>query len=203
MRRFSAVGLFFLAGFFSSLMRILIVALFHPFEYNSQKVIRQIAVAEMRVKKKLWWGLIALSALTAVWMLAILTFKLHIYYFLDESTEAKDMKWSVVCEDASTYYLRGNYLYVVDGELLSGTQLLKRTEYSNEFQAKAVIAKMDGEAQLVYYAKSRPFKSSLERVFPYKECLHLLISLAIFAYFLWLQVYVKRVDHESLAAAGG
>lgn len=69
-------------------------------------------------------------------------------------------------------------------------------DFLNSLGAKDYAKRLFDKDLKVFYSKKNPQKSSLKKVFPYKELVYCIITFLVFVYFLVLKIYLLRLQKE-------
>ncbi len=146
--------------------------------------------------KNIWLGIFTVSGVVVLWMLGSVLIKLQNYYALEDQATAMVDELTVKRLGQSDFRLEAHYHFEVGGEIYQGRSVNKQVVFPNQFAAEKAAEGFSEQQTTVWYSKLSPKKSSLNRAFPYKECFHLILTLGVFAYFLWLRGFVSRSREE-------
>lgn len=142
-------------------------------------------------KNKFWLFLLSLIGISALWHTAIAGYKYSAYYRLDSESAPTSMSWSVEEQSSSAYFLKAFYEFSVDKKTYEGSTEFLNDTYLNSQTAKLGSEKMALLPWKVWYDKNNPNKSSLQKDFPFKQCIYAIILWGIFLYFVFLKISFK------------
>lgn len=148
----------------------------------------------MGLEKRTWaWiAFLAPIAIVALWFSWSACVELYHYIVLSAHTPAQGIEWSVVELSDERYVLRGSYVYQVEGTSYSGATTLKHPPYRNAWAASKAIPEYASQPWQIWYSPTNPTHSSLQKSFPFKECISSVIIWGILLYFIGLKLYCSQ-----------
>lgn len=138
-----------------------------------------------------------LSAALALWIGGSFGLDLHRYFRLSSSAPVAVKEWKV------EEYRPGKFIIAVDYQFQVGDRPYKKSFrfpkpiYLNPYAAKNQVEFWKKQEWNVWYASSDPTYSSLQKMFPFRKGIHLLLCLSVIFYFVWLRFYIARVNPTS------
>ncbi len=116
---------------------------------------------------------------------------------LTEATDLIDPQWSVKTLSDENYRIKLNYSYKVDGKLFHGEELFQGEQFRNPYKAEGRIEELKKETRSVWFSSKDPYDSSVEKFFPTKKAIYLLILLFLLNYLIFSVVqYARRYTKE-------
>ena len=137
-----------------------------------------------------WWIFLACVAAAVCWKSGVALYRLYGYYRLSAHAEATLSNWAVVQVSEESYVLKTHYRFQVKQKDFENDYLFFDRPYLNAWGAEQEIKRGRPDKAEVWYAPSDPLVSSLQKNFPFKECLSVVALWALFLYFIWLGKYV-------------
>ena len=148
------------------------------------------------LSKNVFKILFFLSGAVALYMGANFFIDLHRYFQLSLDVNAQFENWDVEEVRSGKYIVTASYAYQVDGATYHQKTRMAKTVYPNKYLAKEHIEKWKDSQNWVWVNPKNPHQSGLFRPFPLKKGIHLLLAVGILFYFLWLNIYVRRVHPD-------
>lgn len=142
---------------------------------------------------RLWIVLLAVTGGIACWFSATGAKEAWDYFSLNGIAVATISDVEIRELSSSRYALEARYQYSVDGVPYAVQSVLKYPQFLNRFTAENELASWRGKQSKVYYKKTRPQFSRLEKEFPRKPCFHALLTLGVLAYFYSLRGLFSRL----------
>lgn len=136
-------------------------------------------------RKYVTLGLVALFSVAAAIYAYDALKKSWFYFQLDGLAKIESPNFFVKELSDEKFAVEGRYGYTVKDKTYQGHSRVGGRFYRNEFAAASAIKKMQNPLP-VYFSKTSPEISSLEKNFPYKEVVYSLILLGVFLYFVAL-----------------
>ena len=130
-------------------------------------------------------ALFIIVGLAALWFCSIAGGGLYSYARLDRQAPAKITHWELIEYSPSKVALEASYTFLVEGQEWQGQSIFSKPYYLNLPSAKSALEQKSHESWSVWYNHRNPKTSSLERLFPYKNCFNALITLGVLGYF-WI-----------------
>jgi hypothetical protein len=164
--------------------------LFAIFEWGYYNRTREIRKGHMRSQKSLYLLLIGLSALLSLyfwWNAARIFFYNHT---LSEKISAHVGQWEVEEVGSDRYAVAADYTFTVDDRVYRGRTLFAEPTYLNPPSAIAALKEKAARSDwMVWYRKSDPTQSTLEKFFTSGLLFRAIVSSAVCLYFLILCLY--------------
>lgn len=135
--------------------------------------------------RPLWLVLVCLSGGIALCFSFVAIKETWNFFRLNKATTTLAIQWEVKELSSSRYALQARYEFKVDEFPCKGKTLLKSPRFLNRFSAESQKKEYASKPWRVWYHKSSPSVSSLEKRFPQKKCLHALLTIGVFAYFYY------------------
>ena len=132
---------------------------------------------------QLWVILMVITALITCWFAYQAGIKGWKYIRLSGQVPAEVLQWNIKKISTSQYALHATYCYVVDGRELTAETLFSSPRYPNLFAAELDLKRWKAEKIHAWYQKTNPQFSSLEKRFPKKELINVVVSLGVLLYF--------------------
>jgi hypothetical protein len=136
-----------------------------------------------------WIVVFAPFALAALWFSWPAYRELYTYSVLTAHTKAQSVHWSVIELSDERYVLQGNYIFRVEGGEHAGSTILDRLPYRNAWAANKAIPEHAEKQWEVWYSPKNLLYSSLQKNFPFKECVSAIILWGLLIYFIALKLY--------------
>ncbi len=146
----------------------------------------------MKNLHRLWVILLVVSGGIAVWFSGVALVSLWKYSLLNAQAPAQILNWQVCDLSSSRYAVSADYQFTINGVVYDGKTVFENPHYLNRFAAEHSIRHHSNHSWKAWYRESNPLRSSLEREFPMKKCLHALLTLGVFGYFFFARGMVSR-----------
>lgn len=134
-------------------------------------------------------GLISFVAIVAIGYTLVFGWKYYHYIILNKTTHAITINGSVIRESEDNYQLQISYSFLADNHERNGSTRLREV-YRNEWAANEALKRELDPLHPVWYQNSNPDHSTLQKVFPLKECISTVVLWLLLIYFVWLGFYV-------------
>lgn len=142
----------------------------------------------------IWVVVFAPFVLAALWFSWVAGRELYTYSVLTTHVKAQNVNWSVVELSDERYVLRADYLFRVDGDEHTGFTVFERMPYRNAWAANKAISGHSDKQWEVWYSPRNLLYSSLQKNFPFKECISAGILWGLLIYFIGLKMYCAKAD---------
>ena len=119
-------------------------------------------------------------------------YQLNKFYKLSQAAPAYIEKWVIEEGKGGKYVIGANYNFTTQGLSYKGHYKFSRLSYQNIYLAKDHLEKLKKKEWDVYFERKNPNISTLQHLFPFKQGVHLVLSLGILFYFFCLNLYIKR-----------
>lgn len=140
---------------------------------------------------KLFVLLLSLALLVSFWFSFKAAVALKDYASLGASAKATVLEWQVK-ELPSSFLVEARYAYVINGQSFEAISILSKAPFPNSYAASAAIEQLSKEPWTVWYNKKNPKVSSLQKLFPFKACIHAILTIAVGIYFFLLRHMMLR-----------
>lgn len=140
-----------------------------------------------------WKILLVTAASISLWFLGQVVKDSWKFWRLSSLASAEVVNWQVKQLSSSRYVLEATYRYVIEGVEFTGKTLLRSRPHLNQYAAEKEIKNMPAQRVAVWYQKSHPSLSSLEKKFPKKELVNAVMTAAVFIYFYCSRGLLLRI----------
>jgi len=149
--------------------------------------------AKIKIEKgKLVWALLlGLSFGMVCWYSRQFAKQFYTYKKLSSEGQAQVNVWGIEKLKEGKFVIYAKYSYQVRGTLFSGNTTFDKIIFSNQVAAHEHLTDWKADSWTVYYDPQKPSHSTLQRPFPLKILLHILIGVGISIYFLYLRRYLS------------
>lgn len=138
--------------------------------------------------------LCALTGVVALFSVKTL-FEAYQFLSLTESTVAHSVEPEIIKLKNGRYTLRVGFSYEIEGQSYTKTQRLrKKAPFKNRWAAQEAFKEIQQSQHLVWFSKSYPKKSQLDKFFPVKRVCSSAILVGILVYFFLLGKYIFTMD---------
>lgn len=143
--------------------------------------------------ERYWYFFLCFLSLVTIGFAGKTLYQLYLYARLDASSTTISIEWTVKEISDERYLLDGKYTFKdTQGTIQSGESTLLDPFYLNAWAAQKAIDETKSQPRKIWYSSSNPKNSSLQKNFPLKECLSLLLLCGVVAYFFGLKHYVMK-----------
>ncbi len=147
--------------------------------------------------RKIWIGLLIVTSSVTGFFLVKTTSQLCAYFSLNRETKALSTKWDVFEKSPSSFALHVSYLFdPVKKDPLEGAMELSKPYFLNLPSAQSAMEAFEQKSWSVFYNDKNPSINSLQKIFPFKECLQFLLTLGVLVYFLFFKKVAERASQE-------
>ncbi len=146
------------------------------------------------MSKNVFSFLFLISGIISLWIGGKFVYHLYEYFNLTQTEVAQVRNWSVEEIKSGKFALIADYSFEKKGTTYTKHFQFKNPIYTNPYIAEDHIAKWKKERWQVWYNPKNPSESSLQKIFPFKEGIHLLLCIGVLLYFSWLRFYIRRVN---------
>lgn len=145
-------------------------------------------------KNPIWLCFLSIIILATCIYTGTIGFKLYRYWSLSSQTEALATAWSIQTDSDEEFVPLAKYTFQAGDKFFVGQTLFSDQKTSNPWAAQEALKPLAAKKHHVWYASKDPSDSSLQRKFPFKECIYAGVLWAVCIYFFWLGVYVAKVQ---------
>lgn len=143
-------------------------------------------------RNPVWISFLILILCIVGWFTFQAGWKVFQYKQLDAVVTASNIDWQAKELGTDIFALEGRYTYQVNETPYSGVTVFKDDLFRNAWAAEQVIPIYSKEETQVWFSRTNPQHSSLQKKFPLKECITAAFLAGLLGYFLWLGFYVGR-----------
>lgn len=140
-------------------------------------------------KNRLWIVFLTLVTLTTIWFVGNTVNKLFVYRSYDKTAVINVVDWEVEEMQSDRFQIRGGFLF--KGK--KHNSLLQSPRFYNSWSADQYVEKMkDQGSWRIWYVSKDASRATLQKRFPFKECVSTAFLVAILLYFIGLGIYVGK-----------
>lgn len=147
--------------------------------------------------RKVWISLLVVTSLISVFFLVKTGGQIAAYFSLNREVETLSTQWSVSEKSPSSFALHVSYLFdPIKKAPLQGAMELPKPYFLNLPAAQCAMEGFAQKSWKVFYNDKNPSINSLQKNFPFKECLQSLLTLGVFVYFLFFKKIMEKATQE-------
>lgn len=120
-------------------------------------------------------------------------YRLNEYFTLTHSAPAVVSDWKVVEKREGKFSIEALFSYHIGDQEITGRYLFPKPVYSNPYVAEDLVEHWREKEWTIWYSPKRPHDALLQKAFPLKKGVYLVLSLCIILYFAFLYQYAKRM----------
>ena len=143
-------------------------------------------------KNFVWQAFLFVILAATLWYSAIALYSYYSHSHLEVQTPVSSMAWEIEEKSDESYLVKGIYHFEFKGNSYPGSTTMTDMIYRNQWAAEQAIKELSDKNWKVWFDPQDPGHSSLQKNFPYKECITAIFLWGLFFYFLWLGFYVAR-----------
>ncbi len=143
-------------------------------------------------KNRIWILFLSIVSFVLLWFSWKAFFNLYQYTSLTASTKTSSIHWIIEQKASDKFYVQARYTFVVDGKNGHGQTTFTKHLYRNRSATEQAISNPSNDPWNVWYNPSNLNHSTLQKKFPFKECLYAAIVWGVFIYFICLGIYVGK-----------
>ncbi len=144
-------------------------------------------------KNFIWQAFLCFVLVVTLYYSGVAMYRYHIYTHLTaQATASNAIHWTVQQHANDDFFLQAEYIFKVGDKAYQGTTAWPNEHYLNRWAAEQAIADFSLQHQDVWYDPADPAYSSLQKDFPFKECLSAFVLWGLLLYFFWLGYYVAK-----------
>lgn len=141
-------------------------------------------------KNFIWLCFLSLVTGAVGWITIKTLYLVYLYMSLNAEAPAENLKWGVAKLSEDQFVMKADYIFNAKDQQYSGTTLFKNDIYWNPWSAEDAIKVYAQKDWTVWYSSKNPQYSSLQKNFPFKECISVIILWVLLLYFFGLGYYV-------------
>jgi len=142
---------------------------------------------------KFWLVLVIIVSCISLWLFGRASYDLCRYAMLNRTAIAHVEGFSIEQTGSSRFVIKAEYSYEASGAKLKGETLFLNPYYLNRPTAERALKNWEKKQWQVFYSSWRPSFSSMQRMFPFKSCIHAVLALGVLVYFFFLRRYLLRL----------
>jgi hypothetical protein len=116
-----------------------------------------------------------------------------LYFLLSAQETALIDAWTIEKKDDANFAIQIHYHFFVAGKKVEGATELTKPFYPSKPLAEKAIISLQKQSWNVFFSKDRIEKNSLQRKFPFQECIHSFLALGVVIYFFCLKNSTKKL----------
>ena len=147
--------------------------------------------------KKVWLALLAITSLISVGFLVKTTSQLNEYFSLNGVSKAISTDWEILEKSPSSFALLVSYQFIpTEKGMIQGKVELAKPHFLNHPSAERAVKDFSKKSWDVFYNSQDPSISSLQKIFPFKDCIQTLLTFGVFVYFLFFKKMMEKSTQE-------
>lgn len=115
------------------------------------------------------------------------------YFSLSRQETAYIDSWQVQEIDSASFAVQISYHFFVNGQEIAGKTELAKPFFPSHKSAEAAIKTLQQKPWKAFYSPKYVKKNSLQKAFPFRDCIHALLSLGVLIYFFILKKWVQKL----------
>lgn len=135
-----------------------------------------------------------ITSCVALWIGGQFFHDLNHYFQLSTNIPASLDEWNVKEGKKGTFSISVNYKFEWRGQTIHGVYAFKKPTYQNPYLANDHIKEWKEKSWTVWLNPRKPTFVSLQKVFPMKGGIKLVLCLAVLLYFTFLKGYVRKMN---------
>lgn len=140
---------------------------------------------------------LVLTSLVAIGFLSKAGYKVSQYFSLDKTSNALTLDFDISEKAPSSFSLGAFYSFKTEEKgVITGYTELSKPYFLNLPSAKFAVEEFKKKSWDVFYNQSNPSKNSLQKNFPFKDCIQAILTLGVFVYFLFFRKIVEKATQE-------
>jgi hypothetical protein len=143
-------------------------------------------------KNYLWQAFIAVVFATTLWYTAVAIYSYYSYSHLKAQTTPSAMDWDIEEKSDEDYVVKAIYRFEFQNKSYPGNTSFTDTPYRNHWAAEQAAKEISKKDWKIWFDPQNPHHSSLQKEFPFKECISAAFLWGLVLYFLWLGFYVAK-----------
>lgn len=143
-------------------------------------------------KNFLWICFLSLITGAVGWFTLKTLYAVYLYALLTGETTPESIEWKINQLHEDQFILSADYHFNINQHKYLGQTSFKSDRYWNLWAAEDALKVYSQKEWPVWYAKSNPEISTLQKSFPLKECISVAILWILMFYFFGLGYYVAK-----------
>ena len=127
-----------------------------------------------------------------VWIIYIFPLAMQLSHHVSYKEQVKPdvLNWTISPIHDELYKPVAHFQYTVDGKTYEGKEVFQGGLYRTPYAAEVAIQAIQSAEPVVWYAPSKPEKSTIEKFFPFKKVLYAFITLILVFYSAYMAYYL-------------
>ncbi len=147
--------------------------------------------------KKVWIVLLSITSLISMVFFVKTASQLSEYFSLNGVSKAVSMDWKILEKTPSSFALLVSYQFEpLEKGMIQGKVELAKPHFLNQPSAEIAVKELSKKSWDVFYSLQDPSISSLQKIFPFKDCIQTLLTLGVFVYFLFFKKMMEKSTQE-------
>lgn len=142
-----------------------------------------------------WLMFLSLVLACAIGYTGWTIFKLYHYFSLSTSLPIEEVEWLVATGENDTFSPQAHYTFKYQDQIFKG-QTTWSESYLNLWAAQEATSRLSNQIKKVWVDRNHLDNSTLQKIFPLKECLSTLALWMLALYFIGLGYYVTRYSRN-------
>lgn len=143
-------------------------------------------------KNVVWQAFLAIVFAVTLWHSVVALYSYYSYSQLKVQTRLTAINWEIEEESEEYYLLKAVYRFQFKGNSYPGNTAWADEPYRNRWAAEQAAKEFSEQKWKVWFNPNDPHHSSLQKKFPFKQCISAIFLWGLLLYFLWLGFYVTR-----------
>lgn len=115
------------------------------------------------------------------------------YVLLSGKENAYIDKWEIEEKNSSSFAIEISYHFFINEKKVMGKTELAKPFFLSRKAAEEAIKTLEKKSWSVFFSPSRIEINTLQRHFPFRDCIHALLSIGVVIYFLLLRRWAHRL----------
>lgn len=143
-------------------------------------------------KNTFWRAFLAVVFATTLWYTVVAIHSYYSYSHLKTQAAPSAIEWDVEEKSEEDYLVKAMYRFEFNGKSYPGMTSFADTPYRNQWAAEEALKELSNKHWKIWFDPQNPHHSSLQKNFPFKECISAIFLWGLILYFLWLGFYVTK-----------
>lgn len=145
-------------------------------------------------QNRIWQAFLIIITLVVLWFSMMTLHKVYKYIKLSAHTPAQEVFWSIKEVSDERFLIEGHYTFLVNKKKIQGVSLLSDSLFRHSWAAEQAIPEYIKKEWMVWYSPRDLEYSSLQKNFPLKECISMVLLWGVLAYFIGLGYYIAGLN---------
>lgn len=143
---------------------------------------------------KFWFSLVIVAVAVAIFLFGKASCQVVNYVLLNSKASVEIERLYVEKLGSSKFAIAASYHFERDGKNYQGKTIFSHLYYLNSPTAEKAIKNLKDKSWEVYFFSLKPSYSSLQKMFPFKSCIHAILGIGVLVYFYFLRGYLLRLE---------